>query len=99
MGFDYRVLLILKAIHLIFFFVWNHYFFEKENNFRNAPENFTMFMHIAPSSDHSLLTLNLPFNVILRKFEIVSRCLEWEWCTFQKIDENSFKSTNPILWL
>ena len=43
-------------------------------------------MYKAPSSNHSLLTLNLPFKVILRKFEVVSRWLEWEWCTFQKID-------------
>ena len=25
-----------------------------------------MYIHVAPSSDHSLLTLNLPFKVILR---------------------------------
>ena len=61
------------------------------------------FMYIAPSSDHSLLTPNLPFKVILREFEVVFWCLEWECCTFQKIDENSFKSTNTIkvlhVWL
>ena len=37
-----------------------------------------MYKCIAPSSDHSLLTLNLPFKVILRRFEIVFWCLEWE---------------------
>ena len=51
-------------------------------------------MHIAPSSDHSLLTSNLPFELILRKFEFVFWCLVWECCTFQKIDENSFKYYN-----
>ena len=51
-------------------------------------------MYTAPSSDHSYsLTLNLPFKVILRKFEVFWS-LEWEWCTFQKIDETSLKSTN-----
>ena len=33
------------------------------------------------------------------RFEAVFWCLEWEWCTFWKIDGNSFKSTNTILWL
>ena len=28
-------------------------------------------MYVAPSSDHSLLTLNLPFKVNLRRFEVV----------------------------
>ena len=36
------------------------------------------------------------FKVILRQFEVVFRCLEWECCTFQKIDENSFKSTDTM---
>ena len=36
--------------------------------------------------------------VIRRKFEIVFWCLEWECCTVQNIDENSFKSTNTVLW-
>ena len=53
----------------------------------------------APSSDHSLLTLNLPCEVIVRKFEVVFWFLEWECCTFEKINENSFQSTNTILWL
>ena len=53
-------------------------------------------MNKDPSSDHSLLTLNLPFEVILRWCEVVFWCLEWECCTFQKIDENSFKSSNNM---
>ena len=56
-------------------------------------EFYHRFMYIAPSNDLNFLTLNLPLRIILRKYE-VSRCLGWEWCTFQKIDENSFKSTN-----
>ena len=55
-----------------------------------------LFIHITPSRECSLLTLNLPFKVILRRFEVVSWCLEWECCTFQNIDENSFKSTNTM---
>ena len=57
-----------------------------------------MYIHVVPSSDHSLLTLKLPFKMILRKFEVFW-CLEWEWCTFKKIDEYSLKSTNITLWL
>ena len=59
------------------------------------PTRFTIgFMYIAPSSDYSLLTIKLPFKVILRRFEVVFWCLEGEMLhTFQTIDENSFKST------
>ena len=60
------------------------------------PDFYHRFVYIASSSDHSLLTLNLPFKVILRKFEVVFWCLEWEWWTFQKIYKNSFKLTNTI---
>ena len=53
-----------------------------------------MYMHVAPSMDHILFNLNLPFKWILRRFEVVFWCLEWECCNFWKIDGNSFKSTN-----
>ena len=49
------------------------------------------FMYIAPSSSHSLLNLNVPFKLILRRFDVVFWCLEWDCCTFQKIDENSIQ--------
>ena len=67
-----------------------------KQTFAGCPQEFYYrFMYIAPSSDHSMLTPHLPFNVILRKFEVVFWCLEWECCTFQKIyDFSSFKSTN-----
>ena len=55
-------------------------------------------MYIAPSSGHEWLNLKLPFKFILRSFEVVFWCLEWECCTFWKIDGNSFKSTNTILY-
>ena len=37
------------------------------------PQNFASFMyiHIAPSIDHSLLNLNLSFKMVLRKIELV----------------------------
>ena len=60
------------------------------------PRILRRFMYITPSSDHSLLTLKLPFKVILRTFKVVFWCLEWEWCTFKETDENSFNSTNTI---
>ena len=53
--------------------------------------------YMAPSSGHISLNLNMPFKFILRRFEVVFWCLEWECCTFWKIDGNSFKSTNTIL--
>ena len=43
------------------------------------------------------MTLNLHSKVILKRFEVVFWCLEWESCTFQNIDGNSFKSTNTIM--
>ena len=41
-------------------------------------EVYHRFKYIAPSSDLSLLTHNLAFKVILRRFEVVFWCLEWE---------------------
>ena len=63
-------------------------------------------MYIAFSSERSLLTLKMPSTVIQRRFKVVfwwfkgglrlfSDVLEWECCTFQAIDENSFQP--PIL--
>ena len=63
------------------------------------PKNCIMFIYIAPSNDHSLLTLNLHFEVIVKRFEVVFWCLEWECYTFQNTDENSLKSTNTIMAL
>ena len=80
-------------------FVWNQYF-EKfaKKNFRPPPPKkkifYNRFRYMAPSSDHPLLTLKLPFKVILRRFQAVFWCLELERCAFQKTDENSFKSAN-----
>ena len=51
------------------------------------------FIYIAPSSNCSLVTLTLPFQVILRRFEVLFWCMGWECCIFQTNDENSFQST------
>ena len=47
-------------------------------------------MYIAPSSDHSLLTLNHPFKVILQKIEAGPDI----WSENYALFKNSFKSTN-----
>ena len=46
----------------------------KKNFFGMPRELYHRFMYVAPSSDHSLLTLKLPFTIILRKFEVVFLC-------------------------
>ena len=40
--------------------------------------------YIAHSSGRSLMNLNLPFKSILRWFEVVFWCLQWECCAFEK---------------
>ena len=42
-------------------------------HFRDAPEIFTIpgLIYIAPSSGHGLMNLDLPFKLILRRFEVV----------------------------
>ena len=77
----------MNSKSLVNCFVWNHQYFEKFAHTRQILRGgafYHRFMFIAPSSDHSLLTLNLPFKVILRRFEVVFWCLECECCTFQK---------------
>ena len=49
-------------------------------------------MYIAPSSGHISLNFIMPFKLILRRFEVVFWCLEWECSTFWKIDGNWIKS-------
>ena len=96
----YRVVRVLKALWI----VWSETInimrkLHKTNIFGDAPENFTIGLwYIAPSSGHELMNLDLPFKLILRRFEVVFWCVEWVCCTFWKINGNSFKSTNTILW-
>ena len=66
--------------------------------FSGCPRKFYhRVMYIAPSSGHISFNCNMPFKLILRRCEVVfwwCTCLEWECCTFWKIDGNSLKSTN-----
>ena len=79
-------------------FVWNHPYFEKTKKyeiFGMPPTNFTIgLLYKPPSSGEPLPHINLPFKWIVRRCEVVFWCLECECCTFWKIYENSFKSTN-----
>ena len=102
MGFYlYRVVWVLKALWIVFSETIN--ILSKLHiklTFLGCPRKFYhRVMYIAPSSGHISLNCNMPLKLILRRFEVVFSCLEWECCTFWKIDGNSFKSTNTILWL
>ena len=99
----YRVLWILKNIddfreERVFSEIINIFEKFKKQTYGGGCQLFYhRYKFIAPSIGHSLLTLNLSFQVILRRSELVFWCLEWEYCTFWKVDENSFKPTNTIL--
>ena len=49
-------------------------------------------MYIAPFSDHLLLTLNLPFKVILRMFEVFSDVWSENAAPFKRMTKNHSKS-------
>ena len=100
MGFVYRVVRVLKALWIILSETINILRKVQKLTFSGCPRKFYhRVMHIAPSTGHISLTFNMPFKLIVRRCEVVFWCLEWECCTFWKIDGNSFKSTNTILWL
>ena len=44
------------------------------------------YIHVASSSGCLLLNLNVVFKLIIRRFEAVLRCLEWECFTFFGIE-------------
>ena len=95
-----RVLWILKPCELFCLkpsIVWKICKKKTTHKFLGWPgECYHRFMYIALSTDNSLLTLKLPFKVILSICEVVVWCMEWEWCTFKrlmKIDPNP-----PILY-
>ena len=72
MGVVYRVVRVLKALWIYL-------------TFSGCPRKFYhRVMYIAPSSGHISLNFNVPFKLILRRFELVFWCLEWECCTFFK---------------
>ena len=100
MAFVYRVLWILKALWIVLSETIHILRKLKNITFWGCPRNFYhRFMYIPPSSGEPLPHINLPLNGFVRRFEVVFWCLEWECCTFWKIYENSFKSTNTVLWL
>ena len=97
MGFVYRVVWILKVLWIFLSETINIFW---ENCIKLTFSGFYhRVMYIAPSSGNVSLNCYMDFKLILRRFEVVLWCLEWECCTFWKIDGNSFKPTNTILWL
>ena len=91
------VIWVLKALWIILsetINIWRK--LHKTKYFGMPPKFYHRVMYIAPSSGHEWLNLYLPFSLILRRFEVVFWCLEWECCTFWKIEGNSFKSTNTM---
>ena len=95
-GFVYIVVWVLRALWILLSETIN---ILRKLHKTNPRKFYHRVMYIAPSSGHILLNFNMPFKLILRRFEVVFWCLEWECCTFWKIDGNSFKSTNTVLWL
>ena len=77
----------------------NYSFRNLQNIFGMLPKNFPYrFMYIAPSNGgHSLLNLNLPFVLILRRFEVVFWCLDWECCTFKRSYRKFIQISDIIL--
>ena len=60
----------MKSKSCVNYFVWNHQYFweiKKKKLGGGGQELYHRFMYIAPSGDCSLLTLNLPVEVLLRK--------------------------------
>ena len=62
-------------------------------------EFYHRFMYIAPSSDHSMINLNLPFKVILRRFEVVSDVWSENAALFKRWMKSHSNPPITILWL
>ena len=81
-------------------FVWNHQYFEKFAHIflggGGRQKFYHRFMYIASPSHYSWLTLNMPFRVILRRFEVVFWCIEWECWLFKRLLK--IYSNPPILY-
>ena len=89
MGFVYRVVRVLKALCIFLSETINFLRNCIKLTFLGCPRKFYhRGMYIAPSSGHISLNFNMLFKLILRRFEVVFSCLEWECCTFWKIDGN-----------
>ena len=66
------------------------------SGFRDAPPKiYHRLMYIAPSSGHILLNLNLPFKLILKRFEVVSDVWSENVALFERLME--IHSNPPIL--
>ena len=75
MGFVYRVVWVLKALSITLSETVNFW------------EIYHRVMYIAPSSGHISLNFNMPLKWILRRFDVVLWCLEWEYRTFERLME------------
>ena len=87
----------MNSKSLVNCFVWSRLYFEKKKRLECSWEFYHRFMFIAPSSDYQLLTLNQPFKVILRKFEVVFWCSRVRMMYFFKRLMN-IHSNQPILY-
>ena len=101
MGFVYRVLWVVKALWIVLSETINILRNLQKQTFLGCPREFChMFIYIAPSRGHSLLTPSLPFKVILRRFEVVFWCLEWDcvadWWKFIQIHQ--YYTTALMKW-
>ena len=88
----FKLLSYMSSKSSVNLFVWNHKFF-------GCPRKFShRVMYIAPSSGYISSNVKMPFKLILGRFEVVFWCLQWECCTFWRIDGNSFKFTKTIYY-
>ena len=100
-GFVYRFLRFLKALWIFLSETINFLRKLHKTKFFGMPPKILPFFqsYVAPYCGHiSLNLINMPFKLILRRFEVVFWCLEWECCTLRKIDGNSIHSNPPILY-
>ena len=96
MGFVYRVVWVLKALS-IFLSETNNFLrkLHKKNIFGMPRKFYHRVMYIAPSSGHISLAFNMPFKLILRRFEVVSDVWGENDARFERLRE--IHSNPPIL--
>ena len=88
--FIYLFIIIIIFFFFFFFFFWGGFYCRL----------MCIYIHVATSSDCSLLTFILPFKMILRRFEVFSDVWSENTANFKRlINENLFKSTNRLLAL
>ena len=87
-GFCYRVVEVLKALWIVLSETINILRTLHKTNIFGMPSKILPSSYVlSPSSGHVSLNCNMPFELILRRFEVVFWCLECECCTFWKIDK------------